>query len=266
MLSPGWEPGVGCCFLSWCSYASLGRKLAKVAFPGSQLAAGTLAEEIFIVAAGKALEELMDAKAQSWLAAVESQESSMAQQKKSAAKDIGKERPRIGGIGVEKPMPAEVRPMMAQSSDQPFDDPDWIFEMKWDGYRALATITPEQVALRSRNGLRIDSTYPLIIQELKKLKLESAILDGEIAVLDAENRQGVTMFVVSTPRRLYDLAALKAACSLASSSCESEVFKILPPVPFSSSSTLSLSGVAFLSSTNRVELPELSVADNSFMK
>jgi bifunctional non-homologous end joining protein LigD len=72
----------------------------------------------------------MDAKAQSWLAAVESQESSMAQQKKSAAKDIGKERPRIGGIGVEKPMPAEVRPMVAQSSAQPFDDPDWIFEMK----------------------------------------------------------------------------------------------------------------------------------------
>ena len=53
---------------------------------------------------------------------------------------------------------------------------------------------------------------------------------------------------------------------MASSSCESEVFKILPPVPFSSSSTLSLSGVAFLSSTNRVELPGLSVADNSLMK
>jgi hypothetical protein len=48
------------------------------------------------------LEELMDAKAQSWLAAVESQESSMAQQKKSAAKDIGEERPRIGGIGGRK--------------------------------------------------------------------------------------------------------------------------------------------------------------------
>jgi hypothetical protein len=65
---------------------------------------------------------------------------------------------------------------------------------------------------------------------------------------------------------LYDFDALKAACSLASSSCESEVFKILPPVPFSSSSTLSLYGVALLSRTNRVELPGLSVADNSFMK
>jgi bifunctional non-homologous end joining protein LigD len=83
-------------------------------------------------------------------------------------------------------MPVEIRPMTAQSSAQPFDDPDWIFEMKRDGYRALATITPEQVALRSRNGLRLDSTYPLVVQDLKKLKLKSAILDGEIAVLDSE--------------------------------------------------------------------------------
>ena len=47
---------------------------------------------------------------------------------------------------------------------------------------------------------------------------------------------------------------------------DNRVFKILPPVPVRSSSTLSLSGVAFLSSTNRVELPGLSVADNSLMK
>jgi hypothetical protein len=72
--------------------------------------------------------------------------------------------------------------------------------------------------------------------------------------------------LASPAERLYDLAAFNASCSLASSSWEREVFKILPPVPFRSSSTLSLSGVAFLTSTNRVELPGLSVADNSFMK
>jgi bifunctional non-homologous end joining protein LigD len=52
--------------------------------------------------------------------------------------------------------------MMAQSSAQPFDDPDWIFEMKWDGYGALATISSGHVDLWSRNGLRLDSKYPLI--------------------------------------------------------------------------------------------------------
>jgi hypothetical protein len=76
--------------------------------------------------------------------------------------------------------------------------------------------------------------------------------------------QVVTIYIVFTRRRLYDLAALRAACSLDSSSCESEVFRILPPVPFNSSSTLS--GLAFLTSTNRLELPTLSLADNSFMK
>ena len=69
---------------------------------------------------------------------------------------------------------------------------------------------------------------------------------------------------IARPPRLYDLAALKATCSFDSFSCESEVFKILPPVPCSSSSTFS--GLAFLTSTNRLELPAVRVADNSFMK
>ena len=76
--------------------------------------------------------------------------------------------------------------MMAQSLAQPFDDPEWIFEMKWDGYRALAAIDSGHVSLWSRNGLRLDSKYPLIVQELKGLKFKSAILDGEIVALDSE--------------------------------------------------------------------------------
>jgi ATP-dependent DNA ligase len=83
-------------------------------------------------------------------------------------------------------MPLQIQPMMAQSSAQPFDDPEWIFEMKWDGYRALATIVSGHVSLWSRNGLRLDSKYPLIVQELEGLKLQSAILDGEIVALDSE--------------------------------------------------------------------------------
>ena len=75
---------------------------------------------------------------------------------------------------------------MAQTSTKPFDDPEWIFEIKWDGYRAIATIDAGRVNLRSRNGLSLDSKYPPIVQELKRLKLKSAILDGEIAVLDSD--------------------------------------------------------------------------------
>jgi bifunctional non-homologous end joining protein LigD len=76
---------------------------------------------------------------------------------------------RTKDVGTRRPMPLEIRPMMAQSSAQPFDDPEWIFEMKW-----------------SCNGLRLDSKYPLIVQELENLKLKNAILDGEIVALDAD--------------------------------------------------------------------------------
>jgi bifunctional non-homologous end joining protein LigD len=93
---------------------------------------------------------------------------------------------RTKDVGTRRPMPLEIRPMMAQSSAQPFHDPDWIFEMKWDGYRALATIDSGNVNLWSCNGLRLDSKYPLIVQALEDLKLKSAILDGEIVALDAE--------------------------------------------------------------------------------
>jgi ATP-dependent DNA ligase len=95
-------------------------------------------------------------------------------------------RSRTRAAGTKRPMPLGIRPMMAQSSAEPFDNPEWLFEMKWDGYRALATIDSGNVSLWSRNGLRLDSKYPLIAQELKDLKLQSAILDGEIVELDAD--------------------------------------------------------------------------------
>ena len=76
--------------------------------------------------------------------------------------------------------------MMAKSTELPFDHPDWIFELKWDGYRAIATIATGHVSLLSRNGLSLSTKFTPIAQELKKLKLKSAILDGEIVVLDDE--------------------------------------------------------------------------------
>src|SRR5208283_3448132 len=87
--------------------------------------------------------------------------------------------------------------------------------------------------------------------------------DGKIHT-DSKTKIITPLRSSSRRRKAYDLAALKAACSLASSSCESDVFKILPPVPFSSSSTLS--GVTFLTRTKRAELPGISVAAKSFMK
>src|SRR5258705_6824083 len=57
-------------------------------------------------------------------------------------------------------MPARVEPMLATLSDHAFSDPNWLFEIKWDGVRALARIENGALALRSRNSIDITNRYP----------------------------------------------------------------------------------------------------------
>ena len=57
---------------------------------------------------------------------------------------------RIGGAK-KASMPQNVRPMLATLSEQPFSDPDWLFEVKWDGARAIAHLRDVRVRLASRN-------------------------------------------------------------------------------------------------------------------
>jgi len=86
-------------------------------------------------------------------------------------------------------IPKNVKPMKATLVDEPFDDPDWLYEVKWDGYRAVATINKGSVDLISRNNLPFDKFYP-IIKQLKTWKL-NAVIDGEILVL---NDKGLSDF------------------------------------------------------------------------
>ncbi len=75
--------------------------------------------------------------------------------------------------------------MLAKESDKPFSKEDWIYEIKWDGYRAIAEINNKDVKLYSRNGNSFLSTYPEVVEELSKMEL-NAVLDGEIVVLNEE--------------------------------------------------------------------------------
>ncbi len=84
-------------------------------------------------------------------------------------------------------MRPDIRPMLATLTDKPFDDPDWIFETKWDGFRAVALVEPGEAKLYSRNGLDISRKYPSIVAALAKIK-DSAVLDGELVALDAHGR------------------------------------------------------------------------------
>ncbi len=77
--------------------------------------------------------------------------------------------------------------MLAYSAEKAFNDPEWLFEIKWDGYRAIAEINKKEILLYSRNNISFVSKYPLIAEALKKIK-HDAIFDGEIVALDENNK------------------------------------------------------------------------------
>ena len=90
----------------------------------------------------------------------------------------------------EAPMPHNVRPMLATLVDEAFDRKGWIFEVKWDGYRAIAEVGRGSIRLYSRNLLSFNERFPPIVEELPNIGVE-AVLDGEIVVVD---ESGVSQF------------------------------------------------------------------------
>jgi len=107
-----------------------------------------------------------------------------------------------------------VRPMLAKLVDEPFDREGWLFEVKWDGYRAIAEIEGKAVALYSRNRISFEAAFAPIVKSLAKIK-HRAILDGEVVVLDEQGRsnfQALQNFIRSQRGTLvyyaFDLLAL----------------------------------------------------------
>jgi len=86
-----------------------------------------------------------------------------------------------------------VYPMLATSVDKPFDDPEWLFEIKWDGYRAVAFIAKGKVRLVSRNQNDLTAQFPELNSLASLIKADTAILDGEIAVLDEHGRSSFSL-------------------------------------------------------------------------
>ena len=83
---------------------------------------------------------------------------------------------------------AFIEPMLAQTTDRKaFSDKDWVFEVKWDGYRAVAEVSKNAVKLYSRNGLSFAKAYPRVYEALASLKKEM-VIDGEIVVFDENGK------------------------------------------------------------------------------
>ena len=90
-------------------------------------------------------------------------------------------------------MPTEIHPMLATSIAEAFDGADWLFEIKWDGYRAVAFIENGKVRLVSRNQNELTQRYPELKDLPKFVKAKSAILDGEVVALDEQGRPSFSL-------------------------------------------------------------------------
>jgi bifunctional non-homologous end joining protein LigD len=90
-------------------------------------------------------------------------------------------------------MPPAIYPMLATPADRPFDDPDWLFEIKWDGYRAVAFLEKGRMRLLSRNQNDFTAQFPEIGALLEAVKADTAILDGEIVALDEQGRASFSL-------------------------------------------------------------------------
>jgi bifunctional non-homologous end joining protein LigD len=82
-------------------------------------------------------------------------------------------------------MPRNIAPMALSLSSEPFNDRDWQFEIKWDGFRMLAYCSGDQVTLSSKTNNSFNKRFPSIKMELERLQL-NAILDGEVVKLNED--------------------------------------------------------------------------------
>lgn len=80
-----------------------------------------------------------------------------------------------------------IKPMLATQAEEIFNKANWIFELKWDGYRALANISNGKIDFYSRNGISYKHKFASIYQNLKAIP-HDVILDGEVVVLDEEGK------------------------------------------------------------------------------
>ncbi|MEO8795892.1 MAG: non-homologous end-joining DNA ligase, partial [Daejeonella sp.] len=149
------------------------------------------------VISGKTLEKVEETSDKVWKNSKEQtmKEPSPKAKKKVAKKAIEENENELNAAAILKNakkerIPTGMKPMLATLVDKPFDDPDWVYEVKWDGYRSLAFINKGKVELLSRNNKSFDEKFYPIHKILSDWKI-NAVLDGEILVL---NDKGISNF------------------------------------------------------------------------
>ncbi len=150
------------------------------------------------VLSGKTIEKMEKTSDKVWKAGKEQdlkiEKKSPKQKAKKETKPVGDEvTVDIKSILKKAPktaIPKGIKPMLATLVNEPFDDPDWQYEVKWDGYRALAFLNKGKVDLLSRNNKSFNDKFYPIYDLLSDWKI-NAVFDGEILVL---NDKGISNF------------------------------------------------------------------------
>lgn len=134
------------------------------------------------VLSGKTLEEVKAHPEKEW-------ESNRAKKTKPANENhvSEKELQKLLKNGKKSKFLSKVNPMLCTLIKEPFDDPDFLYEVKLDGYRIIGFIQKDKIILRSRSGLDYSEKYPEVVKALSQLGLE-AIVDGEIVAIDKNGR------------------------------------------------------------------------------
>src|ERR1700686_2167050 len=94
-------------------------------------------------------------------------------------------------------MPEVIHPMLATLVDDPFSNPEWIFETKWDGFRSICFVRHGKSRFVSRNQIDMTPQYPELAGVAKQIDAKETILDGEIVALDQD---GMPRFQLLQPR------------------------------------------------------------------
>ncbi len=92
--------------------------------------------------------------------------------------------------GKKAPIPSSVAPMLCTLTREPIDDPNYLYEVKWDGYRIISYVQKGRVRMDSRSAKDYTARYPLLTETLRNLG-HDAVIDGEVVVF---NEEGVPDF------------------------------------------------------------------------
>jgi bifunctional non-homologous end joining protein LigD len=130
---------------------------------------------------------------------------STTQKSKSSAND------RVDQLLADLPSgkPRFIEPMKAKLVDEPPKHGDWIYELKFDGFRAIGVKIDKKVSLMSRNEKKLDARFPEIVNAVKNLPVRECVIDGEIVALDEKGRssfqllQALEMEGRKSPLRFY---------------------------------------------------------------